>query len=346
MEAVTPGDPMKSPAYTALIAASSEEGLMPPGQPLSEQNRNKIRVWILQGARNLNCTEPCDTISVMTFADNVWPVIETYCLECHSGPNPDGIFLLTDYCKIVQLSVNGLMPGVLRDGSLPIMPPTGPLPECSIRQIEMWFQGDSDTLCTQNPDTTQYQNPRACFQRDILPVLQSSCAIPGCHDGTSEEADYVFTNYSNTRQAVVPGNPSGSKLYESITTGDSEDKMPPPPYPALPGAAIDSIYSWILYGALDEYCGEACDTVSAPTFSGTIWPVIELNCRGCHSGGTPSGNVLLTNYSDVAAQASNGKLTGVLRDGTYVLMPPAGPLSECKIRQVEIWVNAGYQNNK
>jgi hypothetical protein len=56
--------------------------------------------------------------------------------------------------------------------------------------------------------------------------------------------------------------------------------------------------------------------------------------------------VLLTNYSDVAAQASNGKLTGVLRDGIYVLMPPAGPLSECKIRQVEIWVNAGYQNNK
>jgi hypothetical protein len=176
--------------------------------------------------------------------------------------------------------------------------------------------------------------------------LQSSCAISGCHDGNSTEIDYVFTNYTNTLKAVTPGNPSESKLYEVITTSESDDKMPPAPYPSLTAAAIDSIYSWISYGALDEYCGEACDTISEVTFSGTVWPIIELNCRGCHSGGSPSGGVLLTNYTQVAAQATSGKLTGVLRDGTYSLMPPSGSLSECRIRQVELWVEAGIQNNK
>lgn len=346
MEAVTPGDPMKSPAYTSLISVYGEEGLMPPGQPLSKQNRTMIRVWIEKGALNINCQQACDTISVMTFTGSVWPIIELNCQGCHRGASPSGGLLLTNYCEVALQAASGHLTGVMRGGIYPLMPPSGTLPECQIRQVELWIQGDQDTLCTQNPDTTEYQNPRACFQRDILPILQSSCAISGCHDGNSTEIDYVFTNYTNTMLTVIPGNPSESKLYNVITTAELGDKMPPAPYPSLSTASIDSIYSWISYGALNEYCGEACDTVSSVTFSGIIWPIIELNCRGCHGGGTPSGGVLLTNYTQIAAQATNGKLTGVLRDGTYSLMPPSGSLSECRIRQVELWVEAGIQNNK
>ena len=347
MEAVTPGDPMNSPAYTSLISASGEEGIMPPDQPLSEQNRTLIRVWIEQGALNESCVQlECDTVSVMTYPVHVWPVIELNCTGCHSGASPSGGIPLTNYCEVAIQSANGKLTGVLRDGTYPLMPPSGSLPECEIRQIELWVEGDQDTLCTQNPDTSDYYNPRACFQRDVLPVLQSSCAISSCHDAISHKEGYIFTDYTNTMEAVVPGNPSESKLYEVITTSESDEKMPPNPYPALSSAAIDSIYNWISYGALDDECGEACDTNSTITYSATVWPIIEQNCRGCHSGGSPAGGVSLTNYNEVAVQASNGKLTGVLRDGTYVLMPPSGSLSECKIRQVELWVEAGSLNNK
>jgi len=345
MEAVTPGDPMKSPAYTALIS-SGEEGIMPPGQPLSVQNRTLIRVWIEQGATNANCSISCDTSSVMTFEGNIWPIIELNCVSCHSGSNPQGGLLLTDYCDVAQVASTGLLIGVMRDGTYPLMPPGSSLPECQNRQVELWIEGGSDTLCTQNPDTNTYRNPRACFQRDVLPVLQSSCAISGCHDATTHRGGYNFTSYATTKNAVSAGNPAGSKLYEVITTGEAEDRMPPNPYQPLSTAVIDTIYKWISYGALDEYCGEACDTVTAITFSGIVSPVIESNCRGCHSGASPSGGVSLTNWSQVAAQASNGKLTGVLRDGTYVLMPPSGALSECRIQQIETWVQAGFQNNK
>ena len=55
MDAVTPGDPAKSPAYISLTKIWSVEGMMPPSQPLSEYNRTLIRVWIQQGAKNTAC---------------------------------------------------------------------------------------------------------------------------------------------------------------------------------------------------------------------------------------------------------------------------------------------------
>jgi hypothetical protein len=348
MEAVTPGNPMNSDAYTSLISDSGEEGIMPPDQPLSQQNRTLIRIWIEQGAMNTKCDTiimECDTVSVMTFSQHIWPLIDLNCKSCHSGTFPSGGVPLTDYCDVAIQAANGQLTGVLRDGVYPLMPPGGSLPECNIRQVELWVEGDTDTLCTQNPDTTEYSNPRACFERDILPVLTSSCAISGCHNAGSDN-DYIFTDYTHTMEAVVPGNPSESELYRVLITSDSEDKMPPSPYAPLSSATIDSIYNWITYGALDEICGEACDTVSEITYSGFVWPIVEQNCRGCHSGPSPGGGILLTNYTEVASQAASGKLTGVLRNGTYVLMPPSGSLSECKIRQVELWVDAGSLNNK
>ena len=59
-------------------------------------------------------------------------------------------------------------------------------------------------------------NPVACFTRDILPVLNSKCGIAGCHDPITHEEGYVFTSYTTTMEAVNPGNPSNSKLYEVI----------------------------------------------------------------------------------------------------------------------------------
>ncbi|HYW95006.1 MAG TPA: c-type cytochrome domain-containing protein, partial [Bacteroidales bacterium] len=207
MEAVTPDKPESSPAYTALSAIWSE-GMMPPDQPLSLDNRTKIRIWILQGAQN------------------------TTCIDTTSPPPPP-------------------------------------------------------------PDTGAYINPRACFQRDIFPVIQSSCAVSGCHDGTSGENEFIATSYSSIMQAVRPGQPNESKLYRVITTGGGEDKMPPFPYDPLTSAQIDSIYNWISYGAPDEDCGEVCDTTSTITYAGVIWPLIETNCLGCHSGANPSGGVSL-----------------------------------------------------
>jgi hypothetical protein len=146
-------------------------------------------------------------------------------------------------------------------------------------------------------------------------------------------------------KSVTAKSLSNSKLYQVIKLASGESKMPPSGKPQLSAAEIDSIGKWISYGALNESCGEVCDTINPVTFSGTIWPLLQSTCTGCHSGTAPSGNVSLSSYSNVATVASSGLLIKSLKGSGVTLMPPSGTLSACRIRQFQIWVNNGYKNN-
>jgi hypothetical protein len=72
---------------------------------------------------------------------------------------------------------------------------------------------------------------------------------------------------------------------------------------------------------------------------------MQKYCTGCHSGTTPSGGIPLSGYTDVQTVAANGQLINALKGAGVPKMPPAGSLSDCRIRQFEIWVNGGYLNN-
>jgi len=105
------------------------------------------------------------------------------------------------------------------------------------------------------------------------------------------------------------------------------------------------ILKWINQGALNNQCDGACDTTNI-TFSGSVMPIIKTNCTGCHSGSAPGGNVLLTNYSEVSAQAGNGKLVGsITYSSGLVGMPVSTKLSDCDVNAIRIWVRSGAPNN-
>jgi cytochrome c5 len=230
------------------------------------------------------------------------------------------------------------------------MPPDNPLSLENRMIIRLWIeQGANLTLCPDSivipPGGPSYSNPRACFSRDILPVLVSSCGMAGCHDATSHKSGYIYVSYSTALKSVRAGSPSGSKLYQVISATGGEDRMPPSPKPRLLQAQIDSIAAWIRYGALDEVCGEVCDTINTVTFSGAIWPTIQTSCTGCHSGTTPSGAISLASYANVQTVAASGLLMKSLTGNGVTKMPPSGSFSACKIRQFQIWINKGYLNN-
>jgi hypothetical protein len=255
---VVPGNPNSSRVYQAIITKTGESK-MPPGQPLSLENRTLIRLWIEQGAGLTTC---------------------------------------------------GGTPGTIGGGGV------------------------------NNTGTA-----RACFTRDILPVVVSRCGTANCHDATSHKGNYVFASYSTTMRAVKAGSPTNSKLYTIIKNSSGEDKMPPTGKPQLSVAEIDSIGKWIGYGALNETCAEVCDTINPVTFSKTIWPIIQTSCTGCHSGTTPSGNIPLTSYNNVATVASSGLLIKSLKGTGVPRMPVGGSFSLCRIRQFEIWVKNGFLSN-
>lgn len=189
------------------------------------------------------------------------------------------------------------------------------------------------------------------FELDVLPILRSNCALSGCHDATSAQDDVVLTDFTRVVQTadVEAFDLDGSDLYEVITENDSDDRMPPPPNTPLTPGQINIIAKWIQQGARDLSCDPnvgGCDT-DMVTYSGTVAPLLQNTCVGCHGGGSPSAGVNLSSHAGVAQVALNGRLLGAIRwEAGYAPMPQGGnQLSDCTIDQIAAWVDAGAPNN-
>lgn len=186
------------------------------------------------------------------------------------------------------------------------------------------------------------------FNKDILPILVSNCAKSGCHDATTHADGVILTNYNYVIQTgdIQPGSPANSDLYERITETKADKVMPPPPASHLSTAQIQLINKWILQGAKNLTCDNACDTLNV-TYSKTIKPLIQTYCQGCHSGTAPSGSINLSTYAGVKTIALNGKFYGAIAYKTgFSKMPKNGnKLSDCQIKAVDKWIKAGALQN-
>jgi uncharacterized membrane protein len=137
MEYVEPGDLDGSELWDDAIAETDPDKIMPRpyATPLSETEKEAIKKWIQQGARNNSCTE-CD--STFAFAADILPIIQNNCIGCHSGNDPEAGLLLVTYSDIqAAVTSNGLMDRV-NNANNP-MPPTNQLNDCIKNQIQSWI---------------------------------------------------------------------------------------------------------------------------------------------------------------------------------------------------------------
>jgi hypothetical protein len=111
------------------------------------------------------------------------------------------------------------------------------------------------TSCKHNADITDI--PELCFERDVLPVFQNSCAISGCHEGQGE-SNLTLNNYTDIRGGVVPGKPYSSRLYKAIISSGGENMMPPGQRLSLENRTI--IRLWIEQGAGLTVCADTSGT--------------------------------------------------------------------------------------
>ena len=183
------------------------------------------------------------------------------------------------------------------------------------------------------------------FVNDVLPIINSNCAISGCHGDGSAQDDVDLSSYSSILQHLDVGDALSSDIFEAITDSDPEDIMPPSPASPLTAQQIALIRDWIDQGATFEECTD-CDLTDI-TYSGSVWPIIQNSCTGCHSGPDPQGSLSLTNYTEIAQIAQNGYLNGVINHlPDFVAMPYNGQqLSICKIDIIQDWIDQGYPNN-
>ena len=237
-----------------------------------------------------------------------------------------GLLLLT----LVVLASNCVHDPVIPEG----WPPEPPIPPDT---------GTVTPIDTCDPDSTYFLN-------DILPLLNAHCGISGCHDPASASDGVILTEYSLiiSTADVDPGDPGGSDLYDVITETDPDKMMPPPGsgIDPLTAAEIALIFDWISQGAQENGCDGACDTTSV-TLSGSVRPILELHCTGCHSGASPQGGISLVNYSDIKARADDGSLLGsISHDVAWSAMPKnQDKLPDCKIATIRIWIEDGAPDN-
>lgn len=189
------------------------------------------------------------------------------------------------------------------------------------------------------------------FDRDLLPILKSNCAKSGCHDAITHQEDIILDNFENVMASgiVKPFNLNGSDMFEVITETDPDKRMPEPPNQKLTAEQITLISKWILQGAKDLTCDETagqCDTTNI-TYSGFVAPLLTTYCVGCHSGGAPSGNIVLNLHAGVQAVALNGRLIGAITwaNGFQQMPKGSGKLSDCNIQKIKAWINNGALNN-
>jgi hypothetical protein len=139
---VVPGNPDASRVYY-VITVGGEEGKMPPGnQPqLNQAQIQLISTWITQGAFNNKCDSAgCDTITP-TYALTIQPIIQTYCLGCHSDPQPAGSINLSTYDAVKAVAGGTRLMGAIRqEPGYFAMPKTGdPLSTCQVAEFQKWI---------------------------------------------------------------------------------------------------------------------------------------------------------------------------------------------------------------
>lgn len=217
-----------------------------------------------------------------------------------------------------------------------------------------------DTIYVVNTDTVYINNPppmttHPCspdtvyFEQDLLPLIQSNCANPNCHDNITHKEGVYLTSYEYvlTTGGVRLTSPSSSKLYTS-TNPNSGERMPPPPAPALTTQQRALLLKWIQQGAQDLHCDAPCDT-TAFTYTTSIKPIISLYCVGCHSGSAPSGNINYSTYAGIKASVDNGKFWGSITHAAGIKPMPypqgSSKLPDCETIKIRKWIQAGALEN-
>ena len=282
----------------------------------------------------------------INFEGEVLPIFKNNCTAagCHgSSGNGESEMVLDNYDGIMQGITKGNPSGSRIYSAITstwsgIMPPNKALSPTQILTIKLWIEQGAENSkidSTNNNDTTKLvdQSYPVCFSRDIIPIITSNCT--NCHNS--------MNSYPAIRSLVSAKHPENSELYIAITSTD-DDRMPKSPNAPLSQANIDSIYNWIKNGAINDSCPSICDTTHF-AFKKNVWPIINTNCKSCHSGSSANKGIRLEDYSTISFEAKSGGLINAINGYGVKRMPPTGSLTPCNIKVIENWVNNKYPDN-
>lgn len=96
------------------------------------------------------------------------------------------------------------------------------------------------------------------------------------------------------------------------------------------------------YDVEETLYGSNCpDAIEA--YEGSVQPLLEAHCTGCHSGAFPESGLDLTTYASARQATLEGSLLDVLvlPESNSLSMPPNGSLDSCQIVLLQNWAALG-----
>ncbi len=140
---VVPGDLNDSELWEVITETDPDKMMPPPpNSPLTPEQIAVIRLWIEQGALDLECGG-CDT-SAYVFSTDILPFIQAQCgtQACHGSATAASGFALQSYDDVSSAVIYRNMMESLNYGpQVPSnlrMPPSGKLDENCIQKIQNW----------------------------------------------------------------------------------------------------------------------------------------------------------------------------------------------------------------
>ena len=208
-----------------------------------------------------------------------------------------------------------------------------------------------------------------CFEKQILPVLQNTCGISGCHDGGYESEGFDATDYHSIMKSVTPGDVHASTLYHVITDIWGENMMPPDRPLTLEQRT--AIHLWIAQGAENTTCnetqpdttgngnnGEVIIPKDTTCFIQDILPIFSSSCAitNCHDAASHEDGYTFTSYATITSHQGSivpfnpneSKVYRVVTEnGSDDRMPPPpmAALSSEQIEKLRKWIETGALNS-
>jgi hypothetical protein len=135
---VRAGRPDNSDLYEVITETRPDKRMPPPPYPpLSTDEINMVRIWILQGAKNNKCSD-CDTTQV-AFLSHIEPLVKSNCYGCHNSNVPSGQLILETYNQVRDAVLQKQLLQIIDyPGGTGRMPPTSPMSDCNLKIFNIW----------------------------------------------------------------------------------------------------------------------------------------------------------------------------------------------------------------
>ncbi len=220
MQGITPYKPRESSIYKAITAEWLN--LMPPDNPLSQEQRTTIRLWIEQGALNSTCSSSTDTTTNIVvipsdsicFNTHIEPLLLSSCgiSGCHDATTAKEGYVLTSYETLMR---RGIVPGdpqnskvyrVMTQNSEERMPPPPrSLTSDQIESFRKWIeQGAVNSQCEQ----TACDTSSVTWSGSVQPLISNYCL--NCHNSASAGGGITLTSYSDVSNVANSGKLTGA----------------------------------------------------------------------------------------------------------------------------------------